>query len=150
MEQLGVLERVLASVDEMPVVLLYRALVGYALGPLYLAVAEEPARPWLFLPLSLAVLLALLLTPAVTRRLLPFSQPLREVWAERRMLARRYDSYQWRKLLGFGCGLGVWLLIRGFSSPVPLALAIGCAVGGLAGLWRWRQHASILRKTAAP
>src|SRR5258705_344801 len=119
-EQLGAFERALAMVDEMPGVLVYRALVGYALGPLSLAVTAEPLRSWLFAPLFLAVLVALRIVPGVTRRLFPFSPALRGVWLERRLLARRYDSYQWRKLVGFGCGLGAWLVVSRISPAVPV------------------------------
>jgi hypothetical protein len=149
-EQLGVIERVLAMVDEMPGVFVYRGLVGYALGPLYQSLVGEPGCSWLFVPFLLAALVALRVVPGVTRRLFPFSSTLRDLWLQRRLLARRYDSYQWRKLFGLGCGLGAWLMISRTSSLVPMVAAGVCSAGGLAGLWRWQQHSSAPQKPVTP
>jgi hypothetical protein len=33
-------------------------------------------------------------------------------WAQRRALAKSYDSFQWRKLLGLGLGWFAWMLAR--------------------------------------
>jgi hypothetical protein len=145
-EQLGVIERGLAMVDEMPGVFVYRGLVGYALGPLYQALVAEPRRSWSFVPFLLVALVALRIVPGLTRRLFPFSIALRELWLQRRLLARRYDSYQWRKLFGFGCGLAAWLVVSRSSALTPWTAAGICGAGGLAGLWCWQQHASAIRK----
>ena len=58
----------------------------------------------------LAGLFLLRLVPAALRRLLPFSTETQDVWRERRRLGKRYDSYQWRKLLWIGLGISLNVL----------------------------------------
>jgi hypothetical protein len=72
----------------------------------------------------------------------------RQVWAQRRQLAKRYDSYQWRKLFWIGCGLGQYILVSGdFQTPRILVCSV-CLVTGALGQIRWRWIHSHDRMTA--
>jgi len=92
----------------------YRMLIGYGVMPAYLQLAGANRAPWklfVFLPRRAG---GAANRARVLRRVLPFSREVKTVWAERRALARRYDSYQWRKLFAWdwgdpisaGCGQG--------------------------------------------
>ncbi len=60
---------------------------------------------WIDLVLFLALLIGLRVVPAVLRELLPFSAEAKQIWFDRRQIAKRYDSYQWQKLFWVGLGL---------------------------------------------
>ena len=87
-----------------------------------------------------AVLVSLRAAAAVVRAVLPFSGEVRHVWAERRALAKAYDSYQWRKLLWMGMGICLGAgICRQWSSP-QLSLGLGCAMAGGAGAIIWSRR----------
>jgi hypothetical protein len=80
--------------------------------------------------------------PAILRKILPFSAAARTVWAERRQMAKRVDSYQWRKLFWIGMGLGLFTLQSGHRFPALLGLTFGCLAAGAIGLATWRYRAA--------
>lgn len=90
--------------------------------------------------LILAVLAALRVGPAIVRRVFRFPDDVREVWAERRQLAKRYDSYQWRKLFWLGVGLCAYLALRRDGQPGKLGLSLACLLGGVAGSLVWAKR----------
>lgn len=122
----------------------FRVALGYLVGPTWLWLTGAKRVAWSLFPFFLVVLLALRLVPAVLRRVIPFAASLQAVWAGRRRLAKRFDSYQWQKLFWFGLGL---LLYAG-TSPQRLAvlwdLTSVCLIAGGLGLLTWRYRESQL------
>jgi hypothetical protein len=85
----------------------------------------------------MAVLVLLRVVPAVLRLALPFSGEAKQIWLERRFLAKRYDSYQWQKLFWIGLGLLLFAIAAGGASVAELVVTLACLVGGSLGLWIW-------------
>ena len=135
-------DRVLLSIEAIPISVLWRAAIGFGLMPAYFVVLglvgwrDSTAALLLFL---LAVLVALRMAPAVLRRLLPVSKEVSQAWAHRRVLAKSYDSFQWRKLLGLGIGWLAWMLTRHAVRVDALLLASLFVVGGFAGHLVWSR-----------
>ena len=135
-------DRVLLSIESLPISVLWRAAVGFGLMPAYFAVIgragwrDSTGALLLFL---LAALVALRVAPAVLRRLVPASREVRQAWANRRALAKSYDSFQWRKLLGLGLGWLTWMLARHAVRIDAIVLASVFVVGGLAGQLIWAR-----------
>jgi hypothetical protein len=94
---------------------------------------------WLLVPVLLAVFLALRVTPVVVRKLVPFSKSAQEVWVQRRTMAKRYDSYQWQKLLGFGIGLALYTVVSEQLSAARIAVTTFCLVCGVVGAIIWSK-----------
>jgi hypothetical protein len=106
--------------------------------PVFHALFTPGTSPWTFVAFFVGFLVLLRLVPALLRFALPFSPQAREVWAERRALARRYDSYQWRKLFWIGLGLLPHVAI-GESSFGEWVVTITCLIGGSLGLLIWQK-----------
>lgn len=131
---MSALDRALLAVETFPWSALYRAAIGYALIPLPIALTAEMDDSWVMVLWFLAVLGSLRLVPALIRKAWRFSPELSARWQERRMMAKRWDSYQWRKLFWIGIGLGAFI-VSNDRWTVPLtALAVFCFAGGTAGL----------------
>jgi len=134
-------ERLLVGLEGRPWDLLYRAVIGFA--TLFLAsrlrIVNGSESGWVLVPVLLAVLLALRVIPVVVRKLVPFSKIAQEVWVQRRTIAKRYDSYQWQKLFGFGIGLALYTAFSGQLSTSRIALSTVCLLCGALGMIRWRQ-----------
>ncbi len=121
----------------------YRIGLGFAVLPAFAIVGGDHSSSyglWLFF---IAILLVVRLAPAVFRHVLPFSAPVQGFWRQQRQLAKRYDSYQWRKLFWIGIGLtiylSIWPRMTHLHGAVALA-AVSLASGG-AGLVVWRTRA---------
>jgi hypothetical protein len=138
-DQFRAYERILVLLDQFPFGAVYRIALGFLLVPLA-STFPISVHPGLSLASwFLGVLLALRLVPVVFRRILPFSERVTAVWAARRQTAKRFDSYQWRKLVWFGVGLSAHAVSsRQFSGPSAI-LAVFCVVGGALGVLAWRQ-----------
>jgi hypothetical protein len=133
------LETLLRRLDTPPWSAAYRMAIGFSV-PLLLAWSrDDPASDWRLLPLFLFALLMLRLVPALVRRLLPFSADVRDHWARQRLVAKRVDSYQWRKLLWFGLGLAAYLVFERQAPAVSSGLAAACLFAGVIGALRWRH-----------
>lgn len=126
---------------ESPWKALYRLAIGFSLVPVFTWWQGESDPGWRLLPFFLLVLLGIRLVSTLGRRVLPFRDDLRARWARQRLLAKQFDSYQWRKLLWFGLGLAVYLGLAGRAPAVPTALAFGCLLAGGIGALRWRRIA---------
>lgn len=129
----GTLERALIRLDEPPWEGVWRAAAGL-LWSASVDRAGMAASAAVQLG-SLVGLLALLrVVPLVLRRLLPFSRETKRVWSERRQIAQRYDSYQWKKVLWLGLGIGLQAALSG-----DLLTLRGCvaAIGIVAGAFGW-------------
>jgi hypothetical protein len=133
------LEKLSISLERQPWAALYRVAIGYAVVPLYQTLGGS-AHQWGLVFFFVAILFCLRLGPMMLRKLVRFSPEAHAIWRHRRQLAKRYDSYQWQKVLWFGAGLGVhsWLA-RSFNSVAGM-LALATLVSGAAGLLLWKRH----------
>lgn len=133
-------DRLLLSIENFPLNMLYRAAIGFALLPTYswlaarLRLADSTGLLFAFVAL---VLVSLRLVPGVLRRVVPHSREVARVWAERRQYAQAFDSFQWRKLLGLGLGWLAQLAITNNTRVDALALALTFVIAGAAGQIFW-------------
>jgi hypothetical protein len=141
LDQSRAYERILVLLDQFPYGAAYRIAIGYFLVPLssHFPISVHPGlslASWL-----LGVLLALRLLPYVIRKNLPFPERVVAVWQERREIAKRFDSYQWRKLIWFGVGLLAYAASSRHFGGTSAALAVFCVTGGALGVFAWRRRA---------
>lgn len=144
------MEQLLISLENRPWDILYRAALGFVALAVFARLRGGSRSEWLLGAALLAGLLALRVVPAVVRRLLPFSEATRQVWSERRQLAKRYDSYQWRKLLGFGVGLVLYIVISQQFSSSRIVVSGACMVCGFIGTMKWRATAKQISSASVP
>jgi hypothetical protein len=136
--QLPTTDRVLLAIDDGVLGALGRVVIGFATLPAMLLLLGGGASDWMLIPFLLLVLLLLRGVPAVIRKLVPFSDRVKEVWTARRRLAKLCDSYQWRKLLWIGVGLALYITAFGQLSPARIAVSSACILAGVAGTARWQ------------
>lgn len=138
-------ERWLIGIDRFPWAALYRVALGYLLAWVSVRWSAPDPPGWSVLAWLLGTLVALRVVPVLVRRIVPFSPEANAIWAERRMLAKRYDSYQWQKLLWFGIGLLVYGLVASrFDRALTVTTALSVAGGGV-GLVLWWRNAVVRR-----
>jgi hypothetical protein len=131
------IEKLLIHFDVGPLGAAYRAALGAALVAALGRLAPGAGLGTAIVAL-LGVLFALKAGAAVTRRLARAPAAVRAHWDWRRALARRHDSYQWRKLLWVGAGI----LAAGAVGGAPAwsrPLGIACVLCGIAGELSWRR-----------
>lgn len=133
------LERLLTGLDSWPWIAVWRVALGLAIPPAFRLLPGGRDSVWITFTLFIGLLVALRLAPVVLRRALPFSAAAKAIWAERRFLAKRYDSYQWQKLFWVGLGLLPYALIRDGLSNGELVVTLICLIGGGAGLFFWHK-----------
>ena len=135
--EIGTIEKALLKVDDGVIGALYRAAIGFAAPPAMSFLLGDGVSDWTLIPFLLAILLLLRAVPAVVRELVPFGDEVLRIWAERRRTAKRYDSYQWRKLLWIGVGLTLNMAASGRLSTALIVVSSICLVGGAAGTAMW-------------
>ena len=133
-------ERVLVALDRGAPGALYRVGVGFLMVPAWSRAIGKPESGWSLIVFFVGVLLGLRVVPAVLRKVLPFSAAVRTIWADRRQMAKRFDSYQWQKLFWIGIGLALFALQSGQRFPALLALTGTCLVTGAAGVLIWQYR----------
>jgi hypothetical protein len=133
------LERFLISLDTWPWSALVRVGIGLCSPPVSRALFGSRDSVWIFPAFVIGLLIALRVVPALIRLALPFSVEVKEIWARRRALAKRYDSYQWQKLFWIGIGLVLHFIIAGETVPAEIAVAAVCLIGGSMGLLVWSK-----------
>jgi hypothetical protein len=133
-------ERALVALDRGAAGALYRVGVGFLIVPAWSYAIGRPGSGWTLIAFFAGVLLALRVVPAVLRKVLPFSSAVRAIWADRRQMAKRFDSYQWQKVFWIGIGMALYALQSGQRFPALLALAGVCVVAGAAGVLIWRSR----------
>jgi hypothetical protein len=148
--EIGRIESALLSIDDGVLGVLYRVAIGFVTMPAMLLLSGNDASEWALVPFLLSVLLLLRIVPAVVRKLVPFSGTVQEVWAARRRTAKRYDSYQWRKLLWIGVGLALYAATSGQFSPALIAVCSTCLAAGAAGMVSWRVMSARGRRATVP
>src|SRR5436190_15309176 len=102
---LGFVEMILRRSQSSPWQAAYLSVIGFLLVPLVRWSRYDDGSVSRLVVSLLATLVALRVVPAVFRKVVPFSADLQAEWFHRRRIAKRYDSYQWRKLLWIGVGL---------------------------------------------
>jgi hypothetical protein len=138
---LTALERVLTRLDVGVGLALTRMAIGASLLSLQTRLlGRSPADAASLVGVLIVVLVGLRLVPAAARKVLGFSPAALALWAERRQTGKRVDSYQWRKLLWIGMGLGIDVVVREVGAVPPAALALFCVVSGLIGTIAWRAR----------
>jgi hypothetical protein len=138
------LERVLVSIDSSPWSAISRVALGLGIPPVLRVLPGGGNRVWIALALLAGLLVVLRLVPVVLRRVLPFSLEAKEIWAERRNIAKQHDSYQWQKLFWIGLGLLPYAFVGDGLRGGELALTGICLLGGGAGLLFWSRERSAL------
>jgi hypothetical protein len=132
------LEKLIVALDAPLTDILWRAAVGFCFLPNYLNLIGIDSWVPLLLCL-LGTLFAMRLGAGVARAVLPFSRAAKDTWAARRALGKEFDSYQWRKLLGFGAGMLGFVTIQRQATPKAWILAaVLVAAGCLGSLFWWR------------
>jgi hypothetical protein len=133
------LENVVRRVEAPPWHALYRVAIGFFLVPFFWWWQSGDSADWRLLPFFLFVLLVLRVVPAIVRHVLPFSRDLQAHWFRQRVMAKRCDSYQWRKFVWIGLGLAAWVVLLGRIQNVEGFLALACLLIGGAGELVWRR-----------
>lgn len=134
------MNRLLTGVERTPHAAVYRVVLGFVLYPMGDFLRLRTESWWGGTALILAVLVTLRVGPAIARKAFRFPDDVRAVWAERRQLAKRYDSYQWRKLFWLGLGLCGYLALSRDFQPGRVAPALACLLGGVAGSLIWAKR----------
>jgi hypothetical protein len=93
------------------------------------------------------LLFSIRIAPAAIRKVLPLSHEAKAVWAERRQIAKRYDSFQWQKLFFVGLGLTCYILVSREFLTSTIAVSVFCVVFGTIGLLRWQMQLSKVRNS---
>src|SRR5215510_6712906 len=131
------LERFLIDLDSWPVSAISRMALGLSILPVFRVLSADRDSVWTFSALFIGLLVLLRVVPAVLRRVLPFSGEAKKLWAERRNIAKRHDSYQWQKLFWIGLGLLPYAFIGDGLKTGDLVLTCFCLIGGGVGLLLW-------------
>ena len=131
------IERLLTNLDNAPWDAISRVALGLCIPPVIHALSGGSAGVWLSLAIFAGMLFLVRMVPAVLRHALPFSAEAKEIWADRRAIAKRFDSYQWQKLFWIGIGLLPYAAAGGMGAGETVVTWI-CLIGGGAGLVFWR------------
>lgn len=141
-------EKLVLLLDEAPLDLLHRAVVGGCLYPAHEFLLGPWNGVWRFMVFFFVALLVLRFGIGVARTAFPASAELKQAWRERRTLSKAYDSYQWRKLSGYGVGMLIFQIYWGHgygTERSALYLASACIVAGIAGRIIWSRRAAMLQ-----
>lgn len=133
------LERYLVELDSGPSSAVSRVALGLCIPPVFRALSGGRDQIWIDLALFLALLIGLRVIPAVLRKVLPFSAEAKQIWSDRRQIAKLHDSYQWQKLFWVGLGLLPYAVANGGLRTGEWVLTVICLIGGGAGLLIWRR-----------
>src|SRR5712691_1685328 len=136
-------ERILVLIEQPPWSTFYRIGIGYVMLPLFYRLFGNDDPVWRLVLWFIGILFALRLLPAAFRKVLPFSREVRDVWVERRQIAKRFDSYQWRKLIWFGIGLAGYAGLSGNFGVMVGMLTAFCLISGAVGVLIWRRRAVV-------
>jgi len=133
-------EKILIHLEESPWGVVWRGAAGSAIIAAWARVFARTCPEWTIIPFLLFILVLLRVVPMIVRSVVSYSQEAREIWAERRELAKRCDSYQWRKLFWIGLGMALYIICCGEWRPIPLVLTAVCLVSGVLGELVWNKQ----------
>jgi hypothetical protein len=131
-------EGALIRLEEPPWNAMYRMAIGFSILPIFARAFGDNGSDLARATFFLCVLFLLRFVPGVLRRLLGFSEAAQSTWLKRRQMAKRFDSYQWQKLLWIGLGLAASMAISGDLGISRVMLTSICLLSGTAGLVIWR------------
>ena len=123
-------DKFLLSLDEGAFGALYRVLIGFTTIPAMRLLLGSDGSDWTLVPFLLLVLLLLRVGFGRSSQSGAVFRGLQEAWSVRRRTAKLYDSYQWRKLMWIGAGLGLYVAVSGRYGPVQIALSVFCLITG--------------------
>lgn len=147
---LGFVEMILRRLQSSTWQAVYLSMAGFVLVPSLRWLRYDDGSLSRLIVSLLAMLVALRVVPAVFRKVVPFSADLQAQWFHRRRIAKRYDSYQWRKLLWIGVGIGVYVALFDRQVSAATAVALTCVICGAAGTLAWRRITAIDPVAANP
>lgn len=131
---------ILTTAERAPLGAVYRVILGFVLFPLA-SILRLPSTNWRDVTvLILSLLVVLRVGPAAVRRVFRFPDGVKAVWAERRQLAKRYDSYQWRKLFWLGLGLCAYIGLSRDFQPSRAIPSLACLLAGAVGMAIWSRR----------
>jgi hypothetical protein len=143
------LEQFLVRLDSGPWSAVSRVVLGFYIPPVFRVLSGGREQIWISLALFALLLIALRVVPAVLRMVLPFSRETKDIWFQRRQIAKLHDSYQWQKLFWMGVGLLAYAAMPAGLHTGEQVLALVCLVGGAAGLLLWRRSGAAQASQAA-
>jgi hypothetical protein len=133
------LERILVDLDSAPWGAIARVALGLGTLPAFRVLTGGNDRALIVVVLFAGLLASLRVVPAVLRHILPFSAEAKTIWAERRNIAKQFDSYQWQKLFWIGLGMLPYAVVGGGLRTGELFVTLFCLICGGAGLLLWRK-----------
>ena len=136
--EISTFEKLLVGIDSGPFGALYRVAIGLAAIPAMSWLCGNQGSDWILALFVLTILVLLRVLPAIVRMLVSFSDPVRGIWAGRRQMAKRYDSYQWQKLFWIGAGLALYTTVSGQFWRSRIVVSSICLITGALGMLRWR------------
>lgn len=131
-------EVLVLSFEKPPLYEICLAAIGFLIFPLYHLLFGQHVG-YLAIWFFCGVLLALKLVPALVRGVFPFSEAVQKCWANHRLLGKRYDSYQLRKLFWIGLGMSGNMAISGNFAGLRGLLAMTCLLIGGIGWLVWQN-----------
>lgn len=138
-EHMESLERLIIGLDSWPWNAVSRLALGLGIPPVFRALSGEGNSLLIAFALFIGLLIVLRVVPAVVRRVLPFSVKAKEIWRDRRNIAKVHDSYQWQKLFWIGLGLLPYAVVGDGLRYDEMAVMLFCLIGGAAGLVVWSR-----------
>ncbi len=141
------LDKVLVSIDRSPFDGVLRAVIGFVTVPVLSVLRRDVHSVRTLIIGLLSLLLSLRIAPVFLRKVLPLSSEVKAVWAERRQVAKRYDSFQWQKLFFVGIGLTCYMLVSKDLPTLSLAISGFCVLSGAIAMVIWYMQAPSVRST---
>jgi len=136
--QMQSVEKLLLRIEQRPWDAISRVVIGVCIPGIFRFIFRADGSPLALVLFLLGMIGTLRIVPAILRRLLPFSAEAQADWAGRRMLAKRYDSYQWQKLFWIGLGVAFDAALSAQYYNSSIVLASVCVIPGFVGLVVWR------------
>lgn len=127
----------------------YRMVLGFCIPEALRLLSGGRDQVWLSLALFMGLLVALRVGPAILRMIFPFSREAKDIWFQRRQIAKLYDSFQWQKLFWIGLGILAFAAAGGGLRAGEQVVMLFCLVGGAAGLLIWHKNGAVQTRQRA-